>query len=68
MARKSRKAAETPAVQATQVFRVGAYVRLSAEDRKAKGDSIETQQAIIKAYIDERPDLELTDIYIDNGL
>ncbi|MCL1842322.1 MAG: recombinase family protein, partial [Defluviitaleaceae bacterium] len=29
---------------------------------------IETQQAIIKAYIDERPDLELTDIYIDNGL
>jgi len=70
MARKSRKNADaviTPAVS-VPIFRAGGYVRLSAEDKKVKGDSIETQQAIIKAYIEERSDLELTEIYIDNGL
>jgi len=69
MARKSRKNAETAAIVTTAPsFRVGAYVRLSAEDKKVKGDSIETQQAIIKAFIEEHSDLELTEIYIDNGL
>ena len=71
MARKSRKNADdTIAAVAvgTPTFRVGGYVRLSAEDKKVKGDSIETQQAIIKAYVEEHSDLELTDIYIDNGL
>ena len=43
-------------------------MRLSAVDRKKKGDSIETQQSIICAYIAEHPDLELTETYIDNGL
>jgi DNA invertase Pin-like site-specific DNA recombinase len=47
---------------------VGAYVRLSVEDRQRKGDSIETQQAIIRDYISERNDLELREVYIDNGL
>jgi len=70
MARKSRKNIETAAVQETcqAVFHVGAYVRLSAVDKKQKGDSIETQQSIIGAYIAERPDLELAETYIDNGL
>ncbi|MCL1877911.1 MAG: recombinase family protein [Defluviitaleaceae bacterium] len=68
MARKSRKIPQNPAEATARTFRVGGYVRLSAEDKKVKGDSIETQQAIIRAYIDERPDLELTEIYIDNGL
>ncbi|MDR1059715.1 MAG: recombinase family protein [Clostridiales bacterium] len=48
------------------MFRVGAYVRLSAEDKKKKGDSIENQQAIIRAHIAEHPDLELADTYIDS--
>jgi len=70
MARKSRRNTETAAPQAIgqPMFSVGAYVRLSAVDRKHKGDSIETQQSIIGAFIDERPDLELTETYIDNGL
>jgi DNA invertase Pin-like site-specific DNA recombinase len=68
MARKSRKKPEATAISATSAFRVGGYVRLSAEDKKVKGDSIETQQAIIRAYIGEHPDLELIEIYIDNGL
>jgi DNA invertase Pin-like site-specific DNA recombinase len=49
-------------------FRVGAYVRLSAVDRKQKGDSIENQQAIINAFIEEKAELELSEVYIDNGL
>jgi DNA invertase Pin-like site-specific DNA recombinase len=71
MARKSRKGADAamqPQTQKKTLFKVGAYVRLSVEDRKRKGDSIETQQAIIRAFIDERSDLELREIYIDNGL
>jgi len=69
MARKSRKNTDTTTpISTTTIFRIGGYVRLSAEDKKVKGDSIETQQAIIKAYIDEHPDLELVEMYIDNGL
>jgi DNA invertase Pin-like site-specific DNA recombinase len=70
MARKSRHTlADVPAQnEAKAVFHVGAYVRLSAVDKKHKGDSIETQQAIISAYIAERQDFILVDTYIDNGL
>jgi len=69
MARTSKKGKDAAEVSSKtrQTYTVGAYVRLSVLDRKEKGDSIETQQAIIKAYIDERPDLELAEIYIDNG-
>lgn len=71
MARKSRKGLETatqPVSPKKAYFKTGAYIRLSVEDRRHKGDSIETQQAIIKAFIDERDDLELQEVYIDNGL
>ena len=69
MARKSRKTVEAAVMQAGEhVSHVGAYVRLSAVDKKQKGDSIENQQAIISAHISEHPDLELTEVYIDNGL
>jgi DNA invertase Pin-like site-specific DNA recombinase len=73
MARKSRKnvdvnvAAISTSVK-KPVFNVGAYVRMSVEDRKQKGNSIENQQAIVNAYIGEHYDLELAEIYIDNGL
>jgi DNA invertase Pin-like site-specific DNA recombinase len=78
MARKSRKCIEPaelteptePTVPQTAMpsYRIGAYVRLSAVDRKQKGDSIENQQAIISAFVAENPMLELTEIYIDNGV
>jgi len=51
-----------------KTYNVGAYVRLSAVDKKQKGDSIENQQAIIAAYCDERPELVIREVYIDNGL
>jgi hypothetical protein len=42
MARKSRKNDETAAaIPAAKVYSAGAYIRLSAVDRKQKGDSIE---------------------------
>jgi len=73
MARKSRKNADVDTAVMTQPvkkpsFLVGGYVRMSVEDKKQKGNSIENQQAIIKAYIMENTGLELTEVYIDNGL
>jgi DNA invertase Pin-like site-specific DNA recombinase len=70
MARKSRKNIETttPAELRQTKIRLGGYVRLSAVDRKQKGDSIENQQSIIRAYIAEHPELELAEMYIDNGV
>jgi DNA invertase Pin-like site-specific DNA recombinase len=69
MARKSRRrAAAGELQQSTSVYQVGAYIRLSAVDRKQKGDSLETQRAIIETYIAERSDMELREVYIDNGL
>jgi DNA invertase Pin-like site-specific DNA recombinase len=70
MARKSRKNLEAalPDTQpAAKMWNVGAYVRLSAVDRKQKGDSIENQQAIIGAFVAEHPEMSLADTYIDNG-
>ena len=70
MARKSRKNIEANAVADAPVimpsYLAGAYVRLSAEDKKQKGDSIEGQQALIRAYIEEHPGIELAETYIDN--
>jgi DNA invertase Pin-like site-specific DNA recombinase len=73
MPRKSRKGidatASAPSVASQKpMFRVGAYVRMSVEDKKKKGNSIENQQALIKNYIAEHTDLDLVDVYIDNGL
>jgi DNA invertase Pin-like site-specific DNA recombinase len=71
MARKSRKNLDNAPISVVimqPTFRVGAYVRLSAVDRKKIGDSIENQQAIIQSYIAEHTDLELIDTYIDNGI
>lgn len=49
-------------------YQVGAYVRLSIEDSGKPGtDTIETQQGILMAYIENHPDLRLIDVYCDNG-
>ena len=71
MARKSRKGLDvalSPTAPQKTIFYVGVYVRLSVEDKKRKGDSIEMQQAIIQEFIDERHDFEIREIYIDNGM
>ena len=68
MARKSRKNAENITIQEVKsVYNVGAYIRLSVTDKKQRGDSIETQRSIIESYIAEHCDMELCEVYIENG-
>ncbi len=72
MARKSRKVlpkdtqAAAPAILSTEKkLATAAYARLSVE--KENDDSIQTQITLLKNFITERSDMEMTDIYIDNG-
>lgn len=72
MARTSRKgqAARTERITETigDVYRTGIYLRLSLEDNgKKDSDSIENQRELLMEYISGRPELSLTDIYMDNG-
>jgi len=68
MARKSRKNMEAAApVNDTLVYRAAGYVRLSVEDNNKKGDSLETQKAILQNYTALMPDIRLHSFYVDNG-
>ena len=68
MARKSRK--ETSMVPTIQkqpvVYHAAAYIRLSSDAKRKPGDSLETQQDIIENFIATSPDIQLTEVYIDN--
>ena len=71
MARKSRKnvvVVESSKRSAMKVWRAALYVRLSVEFNSKKGDSLETQQQIMEAYIALRPDIEIAEVYTDNGV
>lgn len=48
-------------------YKVGAYIRLSKDDKYSESDSIENQKKIINDYIKEHGEFELFDYYIDNG-
>ena len=69
MARKSRKniavVEEAPAIK---VWRAALYIRLSVEFNGQRGDSLETQRQIMEAYVTLCPDIEVAEIYIDNGI
>jgi len=71
MARKSRKADTIP--QTTLPIRditydTGLYIRLSVMDSgKKDGESILTQQEMLKKYVAERPELTLEGVFVDNG-
>ena len=70
MARKSRKnivAPETAKKAAAKVWRTALYIRLSVEFNSNRGDSLETQRQIMEAYIALCPDIEIVDVYTDNG-
>jgi DNA invertase Pin-like site-specific DNA recombinase len=69
MARKSRKNLEavTEAVSVKITYNVAAYIRLSVEDNKKRGDSVETQKGILETYLEANPEMRLHDFYIDNG-
>lgn len=70
MARKSRKNIEvvTPeTLCAPVVYKAGGYIRLSVEDNHKKGDSVESQKAILQNHTSLAADIRLHDYYIDNG-
>ncbi len=51
-----------------RVYRTGGYVRLSVEDSGRHGaDTIDMQRELILGYIAGQPDMELVDLYCDNG-
>ena len=70
MARKSRKNAvvsEKSKNPAFKVWRAALYIRLSVEFNGKRGDSLETQRQIMEAYIALCPDIEIAEVYTDNG-
>ena len=71
MARKSRKNKETFLLSQTphmKVWWAGLYIRLSVEDNGSRGDSLETQQQIMEAHLALCPDIEVVEVYTDNGI
>lgn len=71
MARKSRKPgaiAETSKKPAVKVWRAALYIRLSVEFNSKRGDPLETQRQIMDAYIALCPDIEVVEVYTDNGV
>jgi len=70
MARKSRKnldAAIAEPIAASVFYNAAAYIRLSSDDKKKRGDSLETQRNIIENFIAAAPDIRLQNIYSDNN-
>ena len=70
MARKSRKnpiMQEKSAQAGMKVWKAALYIRLSVEFNGRRGDSLETQQQIMEAYLALCPDIEVVAVYTDNG-
>ena len=67
MARKSKYTHEIPK-GADAVWRAALYIRLSREDGdKEESDSVSNQRVLLHSYIQEKPEIELVDYYIDDG-
>ena len=51
-----------------KVWKTALYLRLSRDDGdKAESNSIASQREILKEYVKQRPDMEIHDIYVDDG-
>ncbi len=51
-----------------RIYRTGGYSRLSVEDSGKPGaDTLEIQAALIQDYISKQPDMQLIDLFFDNG-
>ena len=68
MARKSRKQTESPMPATSLYVYVALYIRLSVEDNKKRGCSVENQKLVLNDYLADKPDFVVYDTYIDNGL
>ena len=67
MARKSRKQPIPTAPAPTFSIRVALYIRLSVEDNKKRGCSIENQRLVLNDFLADKPEFVVYDTYIDNG-
>ncbi|RGD20626.1 recombinase family protein [[Clostridium] scindens] len=68
MARKSRKQTDAPMQAPSLYVYVALYIRLSVEDNKKRGCSVENQKLVLNDYLADKPDFVVYDTYIDNGL
>jgi DNA invertase Pin-like site-specific DNA recombinase len=56
---------ETPVSE--KIYKTAIYARISSEDSSADSGTIENQILLAKKYIENKPYLELCEIFIDNG-
>jgi Site-specific recombinases, DNA invertase Pin homologs len=70
MARTSRKRQHDDAPIATEfgtIWRVAGYIRQSSDDKRKPGDTLTNQRYLIQNFLEDNPEIELHDFYIDNG-
>lgn len=67
MARKSRKQTAAPMPAPSLYVYVALYIRLSVEDNKKRGCSVENQKLVLNDFLADKPDFVVYDTYIDNG-
>lgn len=68
MARKSRKNQTAAPVCNTSLYiRTALYIRLSVEDNKKRGHSIENQKLVMENFLAGRPEFVVCNTYVDNG-
>lgn len=71
MARKSRKNADkeisNEALIKSDVYNTALYIRLSVEDNKKRGNSVESQKSILDNYVALNDGFKIHEIYLDNG-
>lgn len=66
MARKSRKNISAAKENNTaRIYNTALYIRLSVEDNKKRGNSIETQKSILENFAALNTDIKVFDTYID---
>ena len=66
----SRKSRYDVTQQRSQIWRAGAYIRLSREDERLTGkdsQSVITQRRIIEKFLSEHPEINCIDFFIDDG-
>lgn len=69
MARKSRKETVIPVEPVPSLYvHVALYIRLSVEDNKKRGCSVENQKLVLNDFLADKPDFVVYDTYIDNGM
>ena len=57
-----------PEIAQIKTWRAALYIRLSVEFNSNRGDSLETQKQIMEAYLALYPEIEVVEIYTDNGV